>query len=969
MIKFLEAVAGTYYNNECDAMRDYVFVFPNRRSGAFFLHHLRRIAGKPLIAPDVMTMSELVQSWSVLAEATPFEQLLTLFSLHRRECDDTFDRFRFWGEMILNDFENVDSSLVNPKKLFENVAALKEISTNYLTEEQRNIIARYWPVEMHPRTISDRFWNHTPANDNVFNRKWNELLKLYEGLHRELRSRGMATKGMFLRDAVNRLSTDGTHILRHRRHIFVGFAYLTPAELKIIHLLSKMDVADFYWKNNSPALRMSGNKAGAWIRQYSSKFPSRYTLEEDEITTWPRIKVIGVPSKTGQTAILSELLVEEGSRRTDSELENAIDTAIVLPDESLLIPAIGAIPECYRTLNVTMGIPMRSTSVAALVSQLGLMHSKASKRNGQTLFYNEHVKTVLTNPLVNKLSPEGCEKILTAIVRDRLFLIPPEVFIRESPELAFLFSPESIFSFKSLKSYILELCTKLSERTDTNSPEAMVIASLIENVGQLESAVSYHDVEMLGTTAFRLLERSLSALTIPFEGKPLKGLQIMGALETRALDFDNLYILSMNEGIYPRKNVRRSFIPDSIRCAYGMNTSSHDDAVMAYNFYSMIARAENVTILYDARTGGTNAGELSRYVAQLLYLSGTPVDHRMATFSPALFTPDGISIEKDESIMESLAAYKREGDGSKYFSASALKDYIECPLRFYLKHIEGLNMEETNTEFIDASTYGTVVHSVAENLYKQNFGHRVITADALDNIISHPGQIDTLITEAMNETFYGRGKTADRLPPEGRLIGKVIRELIIEMLRNEKQFTPMVFVEGERNRTTRLMLPSGLTVNLKAFIDRVDKIRCNHDGSGGRLRCVDYKTGSEDLSFQSVETLFDATSGHYPKAIFQLMLYCNIYAGMENNTDAIQPFIYAFKTIAVSGLQPVKFGSRAKGSELVDYRPLNSEFLTCLDRMLREMFDINTPFRQAPTDKVCIFCSFKGICKRNPSRN
>lgn len=964
MKKFLESVAEVYYENQRDELRDYVFVFPNRRAGTFFMHYLRRIAKTPVLAPEIMTLTELVESWSSLSLAPAFEQLLTLYDLHTRHSDDTFDRFRYWGEMILNDFNDIDRSLVDAKGLFGNVSRLAEISTDYLTDEQREVIERYWPHEARPRTSGNSFWNHLSDENGDYSQRWNELLELYEGLHESLRSRGMATPGMFLREAVRRLTADGIHQLRHKRHIFVGFSYLSAAELKIFHLLDRFDVADFYWNDNSPGLRSPNNPATLWIRHYAKTFRSRYTLNEPEIKSWPEIEIIGAPSKTGQCSVLGERLEARSRTLTQEQQSNAIDTAIVLPDESLLLQVISAIPEEYTTLNVTMGVPMRTTPVASLISKLTLLHGKSSIRRGKPSFYHEYVRTLLTNPLINKISPDGCERLLSVMTRDRMFQVDIDIINEVAPALAPIFDSAASESFESVKEYFIRISSLLLSHLESDSPERLFVHSLVDSLSSLDESVRRHKVAMKGTTAFRLVERCLSSISINLEGKPLKGLQVLGALETRALDFDHIYILSMNEGVYPKKKFRPSFIPDSIRHDWGMNTSRHDDTALAYNFYSMIARAKTVTILYDARVGGTNSGEISRYVAQLLYLSGQKISHKMATFSPTLFTPQTIEICKDDEIIGKLNRYLIEGEDARYFSASAIKDYIECPLRFYLTQIEGLNMEQTNTDFIDSSTYGTIVHSVAENIYKKHFDKQVITAEKLDNLIRQKVLIDRYITEAVNREFYKQNDLTTPLPPEGRLIGKIIRELIVEMLGNEKKFTPFRFVEGEKNRTTRITFPSGRVVNFKAYIDRVDRIKCNDDGSGGLLRCVDYKTGTEDMKFSSVESLFDASTGHYPKAIFQLMLYCNIYAGMEGTDEAIQPYIYNFKTLALNGLQPIRYGSR-NASEFVDYHAVNDEYLAGLDSLLSVMFDKNVPFRQAETDKVCTFCSFKNLCKRN----
>ncbi|MCH5326487.1 MAG: hypothetical protein J1E29_04700, partial [Duncaniella sp.] len=624
MTPFLQLVAQVYLENERRDMMDYCFVFPNKRSGVFFRHYLISLSqGQPLILPAISTIGELTGQFTDLVEASRFEQLFTLYNEYRALNGDVadFDRFMFWGEMILSDFNDVDRDLVDPDKLFINLKRYREVSANYLTEEQQEILSRYWG-ESFDRYSPDEFWTHLHTDnpselEKHFLQLWEVLSPLYGRFTTTLRSRGVGTQGMMMRDAIEKLRIVETSELQYRRYIFVGFSMLSLSEFRIFDNLKQRGVADFYWDDASPALKTIGNKVVAFMRRNRDNFPSRHSLPDEEIRM-PEVKVTGIPSAIGQTKKAGEQL-QKWVKQEVVDPQNAISTAVVLPDESLLIPMIHSVPEEITSLNVTMGLPLRSTAFASFVNAVITMQLRSYRTaDGIHKFFHDDVKTLLSFPMLRRIDPSGSVRIMHLITDNRLYMVPTSRIAEEAPELMFVFTPiadsESIEAtygyFNTLFTTLQSLLPKAEsdDKKDagdsvitSNDVEAYYIESYIDALNDLRGALVRFSVDMHDTTFIRLLQKATAGITVSLAGKPLTGLQLMGVLETRALDFENIIILSMNERVFPRKHYTRSFIPDSLRRAYGMATADKQEAIYAYYFYRLISRASNVTLLYDAR--------------------------------------------------------------------------------------------------------------------------------------------------------------------------------------------------------------------------------------------------------------------------------------------------------------------------------------------------------------------------------
>lgn len=1010
MTPFLRQIAETYVANERDSLMDFCFVFPNKRSASFFRHHLIDIAGSgssPLGLPRITTLGELTAGIVPLTPASRIEQLFTLFNEYRKlQADEPdFDRFMFWGEMILSDFNDVDLYLVDPDRLFVNLKRYREITANFLTEEQRAILSRYWGENYAPHS-PEHFWQHlhydSPSDtEQRFLRLWEVLAPLYHAFTSRLESTGMATSGMIARRAVRTLHDIPTSRLSHTRYIFVGFNVLTLCEISIMENLQARGVADFYWDTASPALADKANAAGRFVMRNSRRFPSRYDLSAlypsaTDAPAFPSITLTGIPSATGQVKMAGHRLSQWIDSKIIPDPSDALDTAVVLPDDSLLIPMLHSVPASFTRLNVTMGLPMRTTSFASLVSAIVSMHLRATLRGGEWCYFYDDVRNVVSHPLLSAVAPEGCLSLRNLFAAKRIYFLPASLARDTSPELSLLFASlpadsescgdnavESVYQyFLRLLEWLGSLLAPRSPQPDgddddDDSPapaprtaaevESFFIDAYIDALHTLRRAIASQHIDMSDATFLQLLQKSVFSTSVSFTGEPLSGLQIMGVLETRALDFDNIILLSMNEQIFPRKHYKRSFIPDSLRHSYGMATTEHQESIYAYYFYRLIARARNVAIFYDSRTGGTSSGEMSRYVTQLLYLfPQAEIRHTSGTYLLNPSRPLALTVSRTPEIMEKLLRYCTPGGPS--LSASVINTYLGCSLQFYLKYICGLDTDNETPDYMDSATYGTILHAVAQKVYNQWKGSAAevkITAEMLDSVIDNNSTLlDRLITETVNEEFNRR--PAGDLTPltgEARVMGNLIRYFLQRMFQAEKQFAPFDFIEAEKEIRTTLHLAPGLDVNVLQFIDRIDRIYapgCYGDPERSTTRIIDYKTGGDRTDFNNLDDLFNPSLKDRRKALLQLMFYCLVYSGDHNYDGPLQPLIYKMRTIFTEGISPVR-----KGREpFLDWRGLREEFISRFTALVREILLSDTPFTQTPHEDHCSFCQFRPLCHR-----
>ena len=1002
MTPFLKQIATLFYAKHGADIHRLAFVFPNRRSGVFFRKYLSEAASKPIFSPSILTISDLFYKLNPKQPVDPVKQLFQLYDIyiHRSGLQETFDDFVYWGKMLLNDFDEIDKYLVDAKQLFTNVTDLNNIGKDFsfLNPSQVQAIRSFW---------SSFKTGDSDSNTQFFLRVWEMLYPVYKELRETLAAEGFGYEGMIYREVIENFETSTQIRLPYEKIVFVGLNALAPTERELLKYFKQQGVADFYWDYASEKVRDPDNRASCFMKENLSLFPSAYTLPDEpdnrascfmynlfpQACTLPdenpddtQFELIGLPSRIGQAKQiypileklfnLNPLAAGKALQTADSLLkaktitdEEALSTAIVLPDEQLLIPVLHSIPPQIERINVTLGYPLSGTPVASLMDFLQSLQKNIRITADDTLFYHSDVIAVLRHQYVLSTCPDEAAAIIQDINERNQVYISGST-LRTTPLLELLFSVP--LNAIELSDYLIAVLRKIGEngetgekRTDGTSADPAGEATI--HTFELDQEFIYHyytivnrmremiretRTSMSTDTYFRLLKQMTDAIKIPFYGEPLSGLQVMGALETRVLDFENLIILSVNEGIFPAKSVVLSFIPYHLRHGFGLPTPEHQESIWAYHFYRMIYRAKRVIMLYDTRTDGLQTGEVSRFVHQLRYHYKTPVQQKLSVYNIASPYMKPFKIDKDDEVMCALARYETE----KSLSASAINTYLDCPVKFYFMAIKGIDEEKAVTETLRHDLFGTLLHRVMELAYKPFCGHTV--TDDLLNLITQEKNMTELIQRAFAKDYF---HTEDVHPLSGQayLYGETIRKYARKVIDYDRSLTPFQYIGSELLFRRTLAIAGGRHIHIKGFIDRIDRV-------DDTVRIIDYKSGRPDaLTFTSIERLFDVAEKDRRKAIMQVFLYAWVYA-METGIKKIQPAIYyAVNLFKQNDFDPCIYQLVEKEKNVIDrFENEHLIFEDCLITCLNELFDAGKPFTQTPIVRHCEYCPFKGICGR-----
>ena len=957
MKPFLYQVASLFYEKWEAEVSRLAFVFPNRRTGLFFQKYLSEVADTPLFSPTILTINDLFIQLSGKQSADRISMLFILYDIYIRHSGstETFDEFLYWGEMLLNDFDDIDKYMANARMLFSNVTDLREIENDFdfLSDEQIAAIRSFWS-SFYPR-------GDTP-NQQQFLAVWQVLYDLYEEFRATLAAEGKGYEGMIFREVVESMERGESPDLPYEQIVFVGLNALSVSEERFLAQLQKREIADFYWDYVSDKVTDPDNKASYFVSRNLKSFPSSMKLPpEEKVKT--EIEVIGIPSGIGQAKHVYTLL-SDWCKEAEMSSEEALRTAVILPDEHLLIPVLNAIPEQIRRINVTMGYPLAGTPVASLIEYILALQKNVRYIDRNPLFYFRDVLPVLNHRYILSTSPEIISSLVKEITENNKIYIS-HTELEKTPLLEILFTP--VTGVEAFSDYLIKVLEELNkvmsalsdeEEEDapqrTNDLEQEFIFHYFTTVNRMKEVMKDARIEMKIDTFFRLLKRVTDTITIPFHGEPLSGLQIMGVLETRALDFDRLIILSMNEGIFPQRKAANSFIPYNLRRGFGLPTYEHQDSVWAYHFYRLIERASHVSLLYDTRSNGLQTGEVSRFVHQLHYHYEVPMRDKLVVYNVSSSKTPPLAVPKREDIMRRLDAYRK--GGSKAISASAINTYLDCPLKFYFSVVEGIREEEEVSETIESDVFGSILHKVMEELYKP-FQGKMVTVDLLKAIRKDTALLTGAIARAFASEFF-KTEVVRSLTGQNYLIGEMIRKYVEKILERDGKLTPFVYIESERKINGLISLSDHSEIRLKGFIDRVDEVL-------DAIRIIDYKSGSGTTTFSSIESLFNKEEKDRAKAVMQVFMYCWMYAHFtENKGKTIQPGIYYVRSLFSDPFDPSVYHriERGKSEKVEDFSGYAQAFEEGLRGCLDEIFNPEIPFTQTPTGKACSYCPFKGIC-------
>ena len=973
MTPFLQQIAERFYAAYGTDVQRMAFIFPNRRAGLFFRKYLSHAAGRPLFSPAILTINALFEQLSPLQPADHLQMLFLLYHIYirRSASEETFDDFVHWGEMLLTDFDDVDKYLVDARQLFTNATNLHEIEKDlgYLEPEQIEAIRAFW-VSFRPDTADD-------DNRRSFLGIWDILHDIYCNLRQELADQGLGYEGMIARDVVERIRQDEGCELTYSRVVFVGLNALTKSEEALLEELQKQGIADFYWDCGTMSAAEDGvnrvmdkdNLASHFIRDYIRRFPSELDLPPEEPND-PEITLMALPSRIGQAKQVHELLQCMADGRAQMDEEEALRTAIVLPDEQLLIPVLNAIPHTVPHINITLGYPLTGTPVATLMeSVLALQKSLRTADDGRVECYHREVTAILNHRYIRQADAGAVTPLLRDITAyNRIYI--PAADLAQTDLLRLIF--RRVSSVGELSHYLIDLLKGLNgifpDRDEDTDAEPVGMDALereftyhyYTTLTRMNDLVDASGITMTVDTYTRLLTRLLETVAIPFRGEPLSGLQIMGVLETRVLDFDRLIILSVNEGVFPSRGAAPSFIPYTLRRGFGLPTFEHRDSVSAYHFYRMIARARSVTLLYDTRSDGLRTGEVSRFVHQLRYHYEVPLHSRTPLYRITTSAAPALRIEKTPDVIRRLDDYLTVGGPA--LSASSINTYIDCPMRFCLATVRGLKEEEEVMESVENSLFGSILHRVMEDIYSPMRG-ATIEAAWLDDVIRDDVGLMKKVDSAFAKLFFHTPDDVRPLSGQNSLTGEVIAKYVRQILRRDMAFAPFRYVDSELRITSTIPLTDGRSVNLKGFIDRLDEV-------GRSLRIVDYKTGSKKaLVFETPAELFDRANKARPSAIMQVCLYAwMLHAEGRTRSLPLRPAICYVRSLFADDFDPSiyvgKKGAKKENKTLLDdfVGQHLADFESSLRGVLDEMFDPRLPFLQTDMTDRCEYCPFREIC-------
>lgn len=960
MEPFLKHIATDLYSRYGENISDLCIVFPNRRASLYFKKYLSELADKPIWSPTTTTINELVQDISGLQVADNIKLLFELYKVYTKvkKSNESFDEFYFWGEMLLNDFDNIDKYLVNPGDLFKNLKNLKSIHDQfaYLSEKQLEAIQEFWK-SFDPEKNS--------LHQQDFISIWNVLFEIYTEFNTNLKAGTIAYEGMVYKTVADKLKDNSNVKLNHSKYVFIGFNALNNCEKVLFTHLNNNKKADFYWDYDELYIKNEKYEAGYFLRENLVNYKQNIAFETKvnftNLTSSKNIEIISVPSDVGQAKQITQKLLENTYQLTDSPDK----TAIVLADEHLLIPVIHSVPDTINKVNITMGYPVINTPIYSLLEHIiGLQKNSKQSSTGTITFYHKNVLAILNHQYIKSQFTDTAEELIQYIqIRNRIQLTSDEL----GKNSFFVGIFKRINNYIELSEYILSIIhqiynslysTNSEENIHSLSIEKEYIYHIYLSVNRVKDVLAEQKVEIKIDTFIRLLHKIIRNLRIPFTGEPLTGLQIMGILETRLLDFENLIVLSVNEGIFPKSESSLSFIPYNLRRGFGLPTIEHQDAIYAYYFYRLIQRAKNITLVYNSKTDGLQSGEMSRFIYQLKFENMYPVNEKSIRYNINTKTQKEISIFKNNDILKKLAKYHAsDTEEQKYISPSAISSYLKCKLQFYFRYIAGLKEKDEITEEIDAPLFGNILHEAMHVLYNPYIG-KTVDSEILLSILKNENTITNAIDEAFNKEYF---KSAGKTVYLGKniIIREVIEKYIRQIVKVDEQYTPFDILSLENNyliNVTATVNNSPHKINLGGKIDRIDKMN-------SQIRIVDYKSGNDKLEFKNINSLFSGKKDDQNSAVFQTFIYSKFYTENEKPELPVIPGIYSLRKLFENNFD-FHILLKDDKSFISDYKTINTEFSEELSKLINEIYNPAINFSQTEDLTTCKNCSYKQLCNR-----
>ena len=984
---FLEEIADALIAEGGEDLGKIKLIFPNRRAGLFLRRALARKIKNPVWAPEIYSFEDFLFQYTDLQIADKLTLVYEMYSSYRKVNPDaeSLEKFFFWGEVLVGDFEDIDQYLVEPEHLFQSIQTQKELDEAfaYLGDEERQVIQSFWKS----------FMPHAKGDQLHFLKTWKLLVPIYEDYRKRLSDKKLAYKGMVYRSIAEACKAGGFDPKQGNSQFwFAGFNALTSAEEAVLKHFVQETNARIFWDMDDYYVRSEQQESGQFFRQYKGDtlLGKTFPVEIPANFEKPKeIDAVGVSLEIGQAKYVGERLEELANDPSWVPEE----TVVVMPMEHFLFPVLNSLPEGVKQVNITMGYPLKDTPLFGLLDAvLDLRKNTRTKKDGDKEFeaysYRD-VLAILRHPYVFSTITKEASELIYRIEKDNIISLDKADFADSGSLIKTLF-----YSKASPLDHLLELLNLLygvleaeesasADLEQTNLEQANLEQANLEQTNlEQEYIIKFHEQLMrlkallVGNdtpevTLFQKLFRKVAqSVRIPFSGEPLRGLQVMGVLETRNLDFKRVFVLGMNEGYWPAEASTQSFVPYNLRKGFGLPTFDQQDAFYSYLFYRLLQRAENITFLHNTSNDTNLKGEQSRLLYQLKYetVHGEHIKYKSLSSDVAIAVPQPILIQKTEEVQARLGDFLVADDESsphQRLSPSALNTYLDCRLRFYFRHVARLYEPDEVQAEIDPAVFGNILHHALEFLYAdfiEKKGARLIEKADFDRIREG-------VEEALRKAFemhysLGNGK---QFKAEGRnlIAQSIAKKLTLEILKNDENYAPFEILGLELDELPLdFQLTVGRKAKLKGIIDRVDS-------KEGLVRVMDYKSGADNKVFYGIDTLFDREHPKRNKAAMQTFYYGMLY--LDKNEVAEDTKVLAglynsrelFNDNFQVELELKTDGSRGKGMLVQDIKPFLPEFVTGLKGLLEEIFDQTTPFDQTEDLKKCKNCPYNSICHRD----
>ena len=914
---FLDQIAKVIIEDYSNDLSNTVVILPNKRAKIFLIEALKNQIEKNIICPKIISIEDFIQEISAIRSIDSIELVFEFYEVYLKLTDvknqQSFDLFANWAKMLLQDFNEIDRYLLDANHVLSYLKDIEDI--------------KKWGIEVE---------NKTKLLENYID-FWKLLPNYYQTLYNHLLQKGIGYQGLIYREAVNKLKSFSKSV-PNTKYIFAGFNALNAAEEKIVQSLLESNHAKIYWDIDQTFLNDPYHDAGLFIRRFKDKWihykskPFEW-VANDFLKDKKNINIIGTPKTIGQAKIVGGIIDE---LITNDPMISLDKVAIVLGDENMLIPLLYSLPSSVGALNITMGFSSKNNPAQILIAKLFKMHSAALSRNGKNyVFYYKDLLGILTHPLIEPYSNTS-ELVKTIIQYNYTFITHQKIMeLNPNPSDLFLllFGKWEEGSLKVLGDISQLLQTIKGNLSNDNEEEKITKAfvfSIFKVINKLISYYSKYDHIDHIDTLHAIYKQVIDLAEVSFEGEPLNGLQIMGVLESRVLDFETVIITSLNEGKLPAGKSQNSFIPYDVKRELDLPTFKEKDAIYTYHFYHLLQRAKNVYLLYNTESEGLDAGEKSRFITQLQVEYSDKHNLMPAVYNAVI--PEKANqpmvIPKSESVMARLKEIAENG-----FSPTTLTSYIRNPIQFYFQRILKIREVEEVEENIALNTLGTIIHETLKSMYDPFIGKFISESDILNCIKQIDAEVMKQFKLVYKEGEIKKGRNLLAFEVAKRNVYNFLKVELESILSGDA--IKILALEQRYERTfehPNLPFP----IKIGGSVDRIEL-------RNGVLRIIDYKTGRVDKGTVTLSTWTDLTKDVANEKIIQVLAYAFMYQEMASE-HPMEAGIISFKNLK-SGFLPFTFKEGKELNTIISKETID-QYLEQITFLLVEIFDQNIPFEE-----------------------